>query len=49
VKKLFCIGSDSDLNFNFFQKNIDFKSFDKIDESSFGKFLIKVKNSFISL
>jgi tRNA(adenine34) deaminase len=49
VKKLFCIGSDSDLNFKFFQKNIDFISFDEIDESSFGKFLIKVKNSFISL
>lgn len=48
VKKLFCVGDDSDLNFNFFQKNIDFESFDKIDESSFGKFLIKVKNYFIS-
>lgn len=49
VKKVFCIDGDCGLNFDFFQNNIDFEFFEDIDESSFAKFLIKVRDYFLSL
>jgi tRNA(adenine34) deaminase len=44
VKKLFFVGNNSFFNFKFFQKNINFESFEKTTESGFDEILIKIKN-----
>lgn len=49
VKKIFCVGGNCCLNFDFFQKNVDFELFEEIEKYSFGEFLVKVNDYFISL